>query len=92
MGQFDIVASYCTWKQADMELDAIDHILDQPAWSSANCLQPNVEQMSTLDRCMKRHIAVAACMQQPSMTAAATNFLQQYFMVRKSTLSIGALH
>ncbi|BDA43165.1 probable DNA helicase MCM9 [Coccomyxa sp. Obi] len=79
MGEFDIVASYCTCRQTDMELDTIDHILDRPAWSSAGSQQPSIEQMSALGRSMKRHMAMAACMQQPSMTAAATNFLQQYF-------------
>lgn len=81
MGHFDIVTSYSTSKETDMELDAINHILDRPAGSYAGCQKPSIEQMSALGRCMKRHMAMAACMQQPSMTAAATNFLQQYFMV-----------
>ena len=81
MGHFDIVTSYCTSKLTDMELDAIDHILNLPAWSNVGSQIPSNEQMSALGRCLKRHMAMAACMRQPSMTTAATSFLQQYFVV-----------
>lgn len=79
LGAFDLVTSYST--ADDMELEAIRHILDFSSEAGTDTDESSLEQMAALGRCMERHMAEAACMQQPTMSTGAANFLQQYFMV-----------
>ena len=88
LGAFDLVASYST--TADLELEAIEHILDLVADPGSDMDESSIEQMASLGRCMQRHMAEAACMPQPTMNPAAANFLQQYFMVSLQHVPNGA--
>ncbi|KAK9914817.1 hypothetical protein WJX75_000910 [Coccomyxa subellipsoidea] len=78
LGAFDLVTSNST--ADDMELEAIEHILDFSSEAGTDTDESSLEQMAALGRCMERHMAKAACMQQPTMSTGAANFLQQYFM------------
>lgn len=86
LGAFDLVASFSWTPTSDMEFEAIDHILGLAAGAESITDQPSTDQIASLGRLLERHMAEAACMQQPMMTPAAARFLRNYFMVSVQAL------